>query len=163
MITEVGKNGEGIFPELTENTIIICTEIGFKNVKEIFCHFEISQEGNPDFDWNTDSENDIIVEHISENEINIKHDSQNIKIFWLRNLNDLTYLRTLDYSSYDIWMSNGKEIYAFSEYKDYNYWNTWEKFLNALIMGRFELHMPEDIYDSIWGNGSYKQIYGELK
>jgi hypothetical protein len=152
MITEIGKNGEGIFPELTQKAIIICSEIGFENIKKIFLPFEYVQNGNPEYDYNTDDESDITIEHVFENEILVKHSEQVIQIFHIRNLENIERMKSFDYSGWEIWLSTDKEIHAFSEYKNWKVFDSWNKFYIGFLMGRFQFDFPEEVHSFLYGN-----------
>lgn len=152
MIQEIGKNGEGIFPELTQNAIIICDAVGFENVKNIFLPFETDQEGNLEYDYNTDDESNITIEHFAENEILVKHNEQAIRIFHIRNMQDIDRLKTFDYTAWEIWLSTNKDIHAFSEYKNWKAFDSWNKFYIGFLMGRFNFNFPEEVHEFLWGN-----------
>lgn len=152
MIQEIGKNGEGIFPELTQKAIVICDAVGFENVKNIFLPFETDQEGNPEYDYNTDDESDITIEHFSENEILAKHNEQVIRIFHIRNMQDIDRLKTFDYGAWEIWLSTIKDIHAFSEYRGHENFNQWSRFIIGFLMGRFNFDFPEEVREFLYGN-----------
>lgn len=132
-----------IFCQLTQNSIVLCDSEGFEKVKNILCYFEKDQNGNPEYDYlwhkGDDFEKDIfVVEHISEKEILIKIGSeQTIRIFHFSERSDLTRLREMNYEPRDRWFSNWKEIYAFTEFKNYETWSSWESFLKGTYSGRF--------------------------
>ena len=152
MIQEIGKDGEGIFPELTQKAIVICDAVGFQNVKNIFLPFENNQEGNPEYDYSTDDENPITIEHFSENEILVKHNEQVVRIFHIRNMQDIDRLKTFDYVPWEIWLSTIKDIHAFSEYKNWKVFDSWNKFYIGFLNGRFHFNFPEEVHEFLYGN-----------
>ena len=152
MIQEIGKDGEGIFPELTQKAIVICDAVGFENVKNIFLPFETDQEGNPEYDYNTDDESDITIEHFSENEILVKHNEQVVRIFHIRNMEDIDRLKNFDYVPWEIWLSTIKDIHAFSEYKNWKVFDSWNKFYIGFLNGRFHFNFPEEVHEFLYGN-----------
>lgn len=141
---------EGIFQQLSKNTIILCDEVGFQNMKDMFLPFKENQDGNKIYLFDFDNEDDVVaIKDISENEIDVCVGEQTIKLFWFRCLDDFHKLKTFKYNhSEDIWFSTSKEIYALTNFKNHKIFQPFSKFMRNIC--RFNLPIPEDVDEFLW-------------
>ena len=139
MLIEISKNGEGIFAELTKNTIVLCNLDGFKFMEKMFRIFETNQEGLDEYLYNFRYKKDaVVIENISENEFIIKSNRQLIRIVSIiHNEENMKYLETLKYKHRDIWFCEADDTYSLIAFKGHEFWNTWKKFIKGYFMGRF--------------------------
>ena len=136
MLYQVGKDEndtEGIFQKLSKNTIILCDEVGFQKMKDMFLPFKENQEGNKNYLFDFDNEDDVVaIKDISENEIDVCIVEQTIKLFWFRNLM-ISKLKTFKYNhSEDIWFSTFKEVYALTTFKKHEIFQPFSKFMRNI-------------------------------
>ena len=151
MIIDISKNAEGIFAELTKNTLVICDGFGFQVAKEIFYKFKETQDGSSEYDYNFEDLNDlVVVEDVSETHFILTINEQKIRVIQVITMNDVDILKTFDYLNEDIWLCNVEgnggqfEIRSFTEYKDIvKYENNFKKFVTALVSGRFHFYSDE--------------------
>lgn len=158
MLYQICKDLEdttGIFQKLTENTIILCDDIGFQNMKNMFLPFKETQDGSKDFIYDFDNEDEVVsIKEISENEIDVCVSEQTIKLFWFRCLEDFHKLKTFNFDhSEDIWFSNFKSIYPLTVFEGHERFQPFSTFLENIC--RFDLLMPEDVIDFIYGKITY--------
>ena len=147
MITEISKNGEAVFAELTKNTIVLCNDFGFRFMEKLFKPFENTQEGHSEYLYNFKYKTDVVtIENVSEKEFLVVSKNQTIRIMLISNkTEDFDRLSSFKYRYKDIWFSeedrNGNESrYALTEFKgikDAGYWMPWKRFLRHYFMGRF--------------------------
>lgn len=158
MLYQICKDLEdttGIFQKLTENTIILCDEIGFQNMKNMFLPFKETQDGSKDFIFDFETEDEVVVlKDISENEIDVCIGEQTIKLFWFRCLDDFHKLKTFKFDhSDDIWFSTFKSIYPLTEFKSHKSFQPFSTFMRNIC--RFDLPIPEDVDEFLFGKITY--------
>jgi hypothetical protein len=67
-------------------------------------------------------------------------------------MQDIDRLKTFDYTAWEIWLSTIKDIHAFSEYKNWKVFDSWNKFYIGFLMGRFNFDFPEEVQEFLYGN-----------
>lgn len=164
MIIHVSKNNDGIFQELTKNTLVICDGFGFQVAKEIFYKFKETQDGSSEYDYHFEDVNDlVVVEDVSETHFILTINEQKIRVIQVITMSDVELLKTFDYLNEDIWLCNVEgnggqfEIRSFTEYKDIEcYQNNFKRFVTALVSGRFNFSSEEmrkyfsEMVERIW-------------
>ena len=151
MINHISKNDEGIFCELTKNTLVICDGFGFQVAKEIFYKFKETQEGSSEYDYYFEDLNDlVVVEDVSETHFILTINEQKIRVIQVITMLDVDILKTFDYLNEDIWLCNVEgnagnfEIRAFTEYTNIEcYQNNFKRFITSLVSGRFNFGSEE--------------------
>jgi len=135
------------FAELTTNTIIICDALGFDVAKDIFVSFEKSKDGHPDYDYifgeSDDFENiKIQVFHVTEKEILVRvGEFQTIAIIHLNDLEGFEKLKLLNFALRDRWICGDGKITPLTEYRGHEKWADWNKYLMAVVQGRFNFSL----------------------
>lgn len=140
----------GMFQELTSNTLVVCTDSGFEFMKNVFQDHETNN-----FEFHFDSvDEQFDFKSVSSDEFTISTKDQTIRVFNLsfeaydewelkstkRKIQCQYLFDNFKYTVHDIWFAkNDTTVYAMTEFKKIYWKSDWEKLVDAIYSGRFEV------------------------